>query len=136
MTNHQHLFRYIKNKTSSGSSKEEIKSILIEVGWKDEILEEAFIIIEEKERKRKNKFKKAGFLIFIFLISAILSFSFLFYQKNEMNEKLYRQQELKIETVENINPNLSQQEYVEKMYGKERVYSATASSSSTSVIRN
>jgi hypothetical protein len=134
MTNHQHLFHYIKNKTSSGSSKEEIKSILMEVGWKDEILEEAFIIVEEKERKRKNKFKKAGFLIFIFLISAILFFSFLFYQKNEMNEKLYRQKEIKIETVENINPNLSQQEYVEKMYGKERVYSATTSS--TSVIRN
>ncbi|MFO0744030.1 MAG: hypothetical protein U0469_03210 [Candidatus Paceibacterota bacterium] len=134
MTNHQHLFRYIKNKTSSGSSKEEIKSILMEVGWKDEILEEAFIIVEEKERKRKNKFKKAGFLIFIFLISAILFFSFLFYQKNEMNERLYRQKEIKIETVENINPNLSQQEYVEKMYGKERVYSATTSS--TSVIRN
>ena len=136
MTNHQHLFHYIKNKTSSGSSKEEIKSILMEVGWKDEILEEAFIVVEEKERKRKNKFKKAGFFIFIFLISAILFFSFLFYQKNEMNEKLYRQKEIKIETVENINPNLSQQEYVEKMYGKERVYSATASSSSTSVIRN
>ena len=136
MTNHQHLFHYIKNKTSSGSSKEEIKSILMEVGWKDEILEEAFIVVEEKERKRKNKFKKAGFFIFIFLISAILFFSFLFYQKNEMNEKLYRQKEIKTETVENINPNLSQQEYVEKMYGKERVYSATASSSSTSVIRN
>ena len=118
MTNHQHLFHYIKNKSSSGSPKEEIKAILLEVGWEDGVLEEAFILVEEKEKKRKKKFKRAGFIIFIFLILSILFFSFLVYQKNKMNEKLYRQQEIKTETQENINPNLSQQEYVEKLYNK------------------
>jgi amino acid permease len=131
MANHQHLFHYIKDKSRSGFSKDQIKTVLLEVGWEDGILEEVFILVEEKEKKRKKSFRKVGLIISIFLILAILFFSFLIYQKNKMNEKLYLQQEeTKIQKEQvDINPNLSQQEYVEKLYGKERIYSATTSSS-------
>lgn len=136
MANHQHLFHYIKNKSRSGFSKEEINAVLLEVGWDHGILEEVFILVEEKEKKRKKSFKKVGLIISIFLILAILFFSFLIYQKNKMNEKLYvHKEETKIQKEQqDINPNLSQQEYVEKLYGKDRIYSATTST--TSVMQN
>ena len=130
MANHQHLFHYIKNKSKAGFSKEEIKSVLIEVGWKDDLLEEVFILVEEKEKERGRGFRKIGFIIFIFLILSILFSSFLIFNKNKIVKKIDIKEESKIEKHENINPNLSQQEYVENLY-KGKTYSATTSTSST-----
>ncbi|MEI6352347.1 MAG: hypothetical protein WCO35_00185 [Candidatus Nomurabacteria bacterium] len=117
------LIKYIKNQIIYGTPEEDIRQALLGVGWKKEDVDGAFQIVADlidKEDLEKISSKKINFAIILsmILLSLIIITGYMTYLKVTDVNILYKEVVIKKENPAPVNPNLSQQQYVESLYNK------------------
>lgn len=123
MHHSEQLLNYIKNQILSGVPEEDIYSALVGVGWKEEDIVEAFKFADNKnntliQQYYPRKKNKIALITSLFLLLFILIASFLTYQKILSNKKLAQELYFENKISSSTQSNLTQGEYVEKMYNK------------------